>query len=307
MLSSETVIAVLTQTNSPRMCGHGITLLLRLNIHPLMVKLKSLFLTLKTTSNFWVTLTLRNSYERKRITFRNGCKLDLSWPEYTIVRDILSKGYTVEHFDELLCFKKGEIQIVGPLSLVGVLNESLDELYSLDCRNKVVLDVGAFIGETAVFFSAWGAAKVIMYEPVVSHHEFIKINLALNNVNAELHGEGIGETDGYVTVQYETAGVDFGLSNKGTKEMKIKTTSARRMIEESGADLAKFDCKGAEKSLISVPSKVLRRIGFYIIEVHTSEIKNALLEKFRSSGFALVKDIPNVADKEVSTVFFQRN
>jgi FkbM family methyltransferase len=300
------MIAALTETASPCTCNSDKNLLLKSNLNPLMVTLKGLFLTLKTTRNFWDTLKLRKSKEKKKITFRNGCELDLTWPEYTLVRDILSKGYSVEHFDELLCFKKGEIQIVGPLSLIGVLNESLDELYSLDFRNKVVLDVGGFIGETAVFFSAWGATKVIIYEPVVAYHEFIKINLALNDVNAELHDEGLGETDGYATVKYETAGSDFGLSNEGTKEMKIKTKSAKRMIEESNADLAKFDCEGAEKSLINVPNKVLRRIGFYIIEVHTSEIKNAILDKFRNSGFALVKDIPNVA-YEVSVVFFQRN
>lgn len=272
-----------------------------------MVTLRSLFSTLKTTKNFWTTLALRNSGEKKRITFRNGCELELTYCEYTIVRDILAKGYKVEPFGEALLFKKGETKIVGPLPLVSALNESLEEFYSLDYRDKVVLDVGGFIGETAVFFSKLGAKKVIVYEPFVNHHQYIRINMTLNHVNAEIHEEGLGETDGYMTIHYDVADQGFGLDNKGTKEMKIKTFSASRIIEESGADLAKFDCEGAEKYLINVPDAVLRKIGFYIIEVHTSGVKNALLEKFQNAGFKFIKDMPNASNKGVSIIFLQRN
>jgi hypothetical protein len=71
-----------------------------------MVTLRSLFSTFKTTENFWTTLVLRKSDGKKRITFRNGCKLELTWYEYTIVRDILAKGYKVESFKEALLFSK---------------------------------------------------------------------------------------------------------------------------------------------------------------------------------------------------------
>lgn len=272
-----------------------------------MVSIKSLLTILRTTRNFWITLTLRKSSEKKEIIFRNGCKLKLTWYEYTIVRDILAKGYTVEPFDNALLFKKGDMKIVGPIPLVSVLLEDLEEIYSVDCRNKIVLDVGGFIGETAVFFSAKGAKKVIIYEPVLPHHQYIKTNLALNNVNGERHEEGLGETDGQTNVYYENMDECFGLVNKGPKELTIKTKSARRIIEESGADLAKFDCEGAEANLASIPQEVLRRIGFYIIEVHTTEIKNMIVDKFQRSGFSLLKDVPNVSNKDVSMVFFQRN
>jgi FkbM family methyltransferase len=272
-----------------------------------MVTLKGLFLTLKTTRNFWDALKLKNSKEKKRITFRNGCTVELNWLEYRTVRDIVSNGYTVEYVGNLLCFKKGKIKVAGPLSLIGVLNECLDEIYYLDCSNKVVLDVGGFIGETAAFFSAWGATKVIVYEPVAANHDFIKLNIALNGINAELHEEGIGEKDGHTTIHYDTIGVGFGYNDAGAHEMKIKTRNVRSVIDESGADIAKFDCEGAEKSLISVPNEVLRKIGFYMIEVHTLEIKKAMIDKFKDSGFNLVKDLPNEKDDNVSTVFFQKN
>jgi FkbM family methyltransferase len=281
--------------------------LLKSDIKLLMVTLKGLFLTLKTTRNFWDALSLKNSEVKKKIIFRNGCEVELNWPEYRTVRDIVSKGYSVEYHAGLLCFRKGKIKVAGPLVHIGILNERLDEIYYTDCSNKVVLDVGGFIGETAVFFSAWGAKKVIIYEPVASNHEFIKTNIALNSINAELHEEGIGEKDGYETIHYDALGVGFGFKDKGTHEMQIKNRNIRCVIDESGADIAKFDCEGAEESLLGVLSETLRKIGLYIIEVHTPEVKKALTDKFKSSGFELVKDLPNETDEKVSVIFLQKN
>jgi predicted RNA methylase len=88
------------------------------------------------------------------------------------------------------------MKIVGPLPIIDVLLEDNGVLYLTDYQDKVVLDVGGFIDDTAVLFATLGAKKVIIYEPVVAHHEIIKINLSFNAVNAEIHEEGIGEIDG---------------------------------------------------------------------------------------------------------------
>jgi FkbM family methyltransferase len=220
----------------------------------------------------------------------------------------LSRGYFVESNGKLLCFVKNPIKITGPfLSLMEILKEDFEETYSVDCKDKVVLDVGGFIGETAVLFLALGASKVVIYEPVAGHQEYIKLNMAINGINAEIHDEGIGKVDGYDLIKYDALDVCFGLRNSGQKQRKIKIKNVRRVIEESGANIAKFDCEGAENSLLGVPGESLRRIGFYIIEVHTPKIKEAIENKFKRSGFNIVRHIPNKGDWKDSTIFFQRN
>jgi len=268
---------------------------------------KGTFLALKTTRNFWVVLRFRNPEEKKKITFHNGYTMNLNLGEYVAIRNTLSKGYSLEHANGLLHVQKGKIQLVGPIWLLtSVLSEGIDKIYVVDCKDKVVLDVGGFIGDTAVFFGAWGARKVIIYEPVLDHHRFIDLNVKLNHVNAEIHQEGIGDDDGYETIHYDIINAGFGLSNKGTKKIKIKIRNVRKVIEESGADIAKFDCEGAECSLVRVPSEVLRKVGFYMIEIHSLQTRSALLDKFRTSGFILIQEIPNKSYKEVSTVFLKR-
>ena len=161
----------------------------------------------------------------------------------------MSKGYSVEAYGDMLCFKKNNMKIVGPLSIIDVLIEDNEVRYLTDYQDKVVLDVGGFIGDTAVIFATLGAKKVIIYEPVAAHHEIIKINLSLNSVNAEIHEEGSGETDGSKIIRYDTTNIGFGLNNIGSKEMRIKIKSVTKVIEESGADVAKFDLKAQKAAL----------------------------------------------------------
>jgi FkbM family methyltransferase len=278
-----------------------------LKIYPAcMVSFSALLNVLRTTSNFWVVPSLKWFDGKKEMVFRNGFRMELRWGEYRIVRDLCSKGYSVEPHVEMFRAKKGSTTIVGTLQDLKVLTEDFDAFRLIDFRGKTVLDVGGFIGDTAVLFSSLGAKKVVIYEPVASRQEIIETNLKLNSVNAELHEEGLGEADGYVTVRYETAGIDFGLTNSGTREMQIKVKAATRLIEESGADVAKFDCEGAEINLLKVPASTLRKVAFYIVEAHSPKIKHDLRCKFADSGFELMKEIPSLVSPQFSVLFFKR-
>ncbi len=92
--------------------------------------------------------------------------------------------------------------------------------YECDCRDKVVLDVGGFEGESAVYFWSKGAKKIIIYEPVAAHVEFIKKNIELNHINAEIHQSGIGNRNGTETIEYNETDPGFGVLSKGPKYLK---------------------------------------------------------------------------------------
>lgn len=70
----------------------------------------------------------------------------------------------------------------------------------------------------------------------------------------------------------------------------IKIRNLPRVLEESHADIAKIDCEGAEMSLVHVPLEILKRIGYYIVDVHTENIKAAVLGKFKEAGFEVVME-----------------
>lgn len=281
-----------------------------------MVTFSGLVRTLVVTKNPATALISKVTKKKAEITFKNGNKLHLTWRQFTFFRDHyeIMRQYQVENVDDAsFRIKTKKFEFVGSPIIMCLAYELESGNYDCDCQGKVVLDVGGFQGESAVFFSGMGANKVIIYEPVKANHQFIKENVRLNHVNAEIHDEGVGDKNGVIVVPYGEANnpyssllssLCFGISQKGPCEMEIKVRNVADVIDKSGADLAKFDCEGAEKYLVNVPTQILRKIELYIIEVHSSEIKNQLIQKFLHSGFRLVKG--NEEAGEVSTVHFKR-
>lgn len=80
--------------------------------------------------------------------------------------------------------------------------------------------------------------------------------------------------------------------------MKIKNRNLGKVITESNANIAKFDCEGAEENLVKILDETLRKIDFYIIECHTPKITSTILFKFNNAGFKLIKKIEMITGME---------
>ncbi len=274
-----------------------------------MVTLKGLTRTLTIIKNPFSAILLKFRNKRTSITFSNGSIFLVTWSQFRFLRDHydLVKKYNLKQLDsETFKITTDRYQLIGSQILIGTLNEIESGIYDCDCKGKVVLDIGGFEGESAVYLWSLGASKVVIYEPVVEHRKHIEENIRLNNMNAELYSEGIGNLDGEVTIGYNKTDNCFGLNTESqNNKIKIKIKDISRIISESGAEVAKIDCEGAEISLVDVPKEVLRKIEYAMIEVHSVQIRRALIQKFESSGFILEK-----SDEEfegpVSLVYFKR-
>ncbi len=204
--------------------------------------------------------------------------------------------------------KNSDYELVISRETLGQLRNIITvdpDMYNCDCLDKVVLAVGALEGETAVIFSAMGAKKLIIYEPVVSHHVVIARNVFLNSIDADLHEEGVGKADEAQTIQFEKLDASFGTLSTGNHNMKIKIRNVTDVIAESQADIAKFNCEGAELSLIQVPNEILRKIDYYMVQVHSLKIRNAIVSKFKNAGFRSLKEIHCLG--EISVIHFKKN
>ncbi len=61
--------------------------------------------------------------------------------------------------------------------------EDYDKMYSyLNVKGKIVLDAGAFLGETALYFVSRGVRLVYAYEPVPLFYDYLVRNVRLNGV-----------------------------------------------------------------------------------------------------------------------------
>ena len=275
-----------------------------------MATLKGIISTFKVAKNPFRIIIAKFTGKRKEISLVNGTKFQITWPQFRFLRDHYSlvEKYNLQQVsDESFKMYADGYQMVGSLVLVCTWEEIQTGIYDYDFKNKVVLDIGGFEGESAVYFWAKGAKKVIIYEPVLYHLNFIKENVTANKINAEIHGEGIGDKDGNLTVAYNQTDNSFGLKigRELSNKMTIKIRDTTKVIVESKADVAKVDCEGAELSLVNVPKNALRTLEYLIVEAHSLEIRKALIKKFTESVFALANGNKEES-QEISVLYFKR-
>ncbi len=291
-----------------------------------MVSLSIIWKTLTVAKNPLTVLSMKRKNSRRTVTFRNGKTFNLTWSQFRLFRDnyqTLERYSIVQIKDDafkitsgrstvvcgaqvmpLVCdlmddfditqteegafsINKGDFKVIGTTDILVCVKELQAGEYEGDYQGRTVLDIGGFQGDSAAYFWSRKAKKVIIFEPVDDHVPWIRKNIQLNNMNADVHVAGIGNENGTRIMQYDQADIGFGLQNDGSKSMEIKIRNVSDVILESGADTAKIDCEGAEESLIHVSTEILQKIPTYMIEVHTPEIREAILEKFNEAGFIL--------------------
>ncbi len=213
-----------------------------------------------------------------------------NYPEYTITK--LS--------DDLFRIEGAGIKLEGSSAMVGVFSELQDDEYKTDFNNKAILDIGGFQGESAVYFKKLGAKKVVIYEPAKEHCKIIQRNVDLNGMDAEVHHVGIGNTNTIMTMDVFDTTLRIG--EKPKKEI-VKIKNIIDIINESHVDIAKIDCEGAEICLMTVPNEVLRKISYYILELHGEANRKAVTSKLMEAGYKIVK-IKNKGT-ELSIVHFR--
>ncbi len=183
--------------------------------------------------------------------------------------------------------KRGEIVIAGYPHQLSVLSEPLERYYKVfEYKDKLVLDVGGFIGYSATLFWRWGAKKVVIYEAQRENIPIIKRNLRLNKVEGEVYNFAVADRDGEIELAYETLGsTSFGL--RGEEKYRVRSISVSKILSMHSFDIAKFDCEGCEYSLLKVPCHVLRKVPKYVIEYHHGF--ESLRNKFENCGFKVQK------------------
>ncbi len=171
------------------------------------------------------------------------------------------------------------------VSLEFIKEIFFNESYKLlNVKNKTVIDVGANIGDTAIYFALNGAKHVYAFEPYPYYYKFAVDNVKLNNIDNKITviNEGCGVNNIiylskdseklYITLNKEFGGLlytDKELNTKGIK--KIKTRDLNNIINKYNIKNAvlKIDCEGCEYKLINKASaNTLKKFDEIIIECH---------------------------------------
>ncbi|MGC8631021.1 MAG: FkbM family methyltransferase [Thermoprotei archaeon] len=162
----------------------------------------------------------------------------------------------------------------------GALTAAFHDYSWLDVKGKRVLDVGANIGDTAVYFGL-SAKEVVAFEPYPFTYALANKNIRANAINnVRIINAGVGKTDGEIVLTngITTARTALRPSENG---VKVKVLSLDNVIAKYGPfDAMKMDCEGCEYDAL-MNSKKIGQIRQIEVEYHygPERIANRLIEE----------------------------
>ena len=165
----------------------------------------------------------------------------------------------------------------------------------LPVKDRIVLDIGANIGDSAIFFALNGAKHVYAFEIVPSTAQLCKENVANNGLAEKVTviNLGVGKSDRIKVLSNIRADGGYQVREDTEGDTEIEIKSLEQVIDELKITDAvmKIDCEGCEYDVIS-PSNIdsLRRFSHIMGEYHYGfDSLKIALEK---AGFVILFSSP---------------
>lgn len=138
--------------------------------------------------------------------------------------------------------------------------ELLERTAAFLSPGAVVVDVGANIGNHAVFWALAAGAKVIALEPNPEAFEYLKANISVNGLerSIEAHQLAAGAHAGSAGVLDRAAG-NLGQTSLRYGSGPIDVTTLDQLLGSTRVGLVKVDVEGAESAVLAGAPEVLQR------------------------------------------------
>jgi FkbM family methyltransferase len=186
----------------------------------------------------------------------------------------------------------------------NVLQRILFEVYGhfvkgeydeLEVRGRNVIDVGAGLGETPLYFLARGASHVYAFEPFPMAYEMARKNMARSGLarRVTLLNKGCGGESGSIKISAKKKSTPASTLRASRSGRKVKITTLAEILKDYRIRNAvlKLDCEGCEYGmLLGASDETLARLSQIILEYHHGHRR--LAERLRRAGFNVRVEAP---------------
>ena len=226
---------------------------------------------------------------------KNGTRITLNGRFEVASIAVGFDDYTIN--DEILVIKNklGTIKLLHGAQNGDPTGVFFEEVYKMfPVKDQTILDVGANIGDSSIYFALKGARKIIAVEPFPANYELAKKNIELNNLQKiiDINLAGCSNKSGFLTVDNKKSGGGVSLTSSRTGT-KIPLFSLENILEQNNLNSAilKMDCEGCEyDSILKTDDKIIEKFSTIIIEYHYGY--QNLVEKLENCGFRVEKTPP---------------
>ena len=274
-------------------------------------KLKIFLRIMYTTRNWWDVLFLRLGLKKDCIAvLRKGYRvpLDGSWRQWKLFMsyvDLLRENSEAEviggnkvkirYRGRELFFNVGKFGVNMPFDDIFLREPYKKFVEEFDIRDRVVIDIGANLGDTAIYFALWGARHVYAYEAFPGQGRLAQENVKLNGLGdkCDVFIAAVGGKSGIFTEDPNfylfASDPNINLLLEGMEPgEKIHILTLKEIVDRLGIDHAflKIDCEGYEYDIVlNASTETLKRFDYIVVEYHYGF--EDLKKKFLEAGFVV--------------------
>jgi FkbM family methyltransferase len=262
---------------------------------------------------------IRRKYPIKAI-LRNGNQLILNnHPAVSFVATLIfsnTKGIEYDIINDTVIIllsdynnSQAKVKLYGAIHNGDVFGIFVKKAYEfLPVSGVTVIDIGANIGDSSIYFVLQGAARVISLDPLPKNHEMAKKNIITNNMSDRVITilAGCGGERGSIVIDPKAeneTGANFRLDSNVQIHrfgIRIPILTLNDILSQNNISsfdkcvILKMDCEGCEyDTILSTDRETLRCFSYIQIEYHKG-YRN-LKEKLERCGFNVTVTKPTVA------------
>ncbi|MEM3192032.1 MAG: FkbM family methyltransferase [Candidatus Parvarchaeota archaeon] len=158
----------------------------------------------------------------------------------------------------------------------------------LPVKGKNVLDIGGYIGDTALYFLARKAKLILVYEPFPYSYRIAMQNIIDNGLQEEIKivNAAVGGSETSMLIDPNYQNTNTSLAEPQEKGVEIKVLSLEYIANEHKTDdwVLKINCEGCEYGIFEKTSiNTLRK--FSHIQMHYHGNPSPLIDKLEDAGF----------------------
>ena len=177
----------------------------------------------------------------------------------------------------------------------------------LPAKGKVVIDIGANVADSCIYFVLRGASKVVGLEPFPKNYERARIHITDNNMDdtITLLMAGVGTQSSSFTIDAKQDSNTMSQLNASSTGITVPLFSLQDLTEKYGGDILKIDCEGCEyDAILNADTETLRKFSHIQIEFHFG-YRN-LKQKLRQAGFHIsMSDLGYYSRKKMLTGYLR--